>query len=536
MKRLRWVLAVLAMSAFADNYPRQTGVDVQHYVFGIVLSDSTDEITGEAIVEMRFVSDGVTQVVLDLTSVREGKGMTVAAVTCDAGLVRYSHESDRLTLTLPAAPRAGERRRFTIAYHGVARDGLHIGKNKFGERTFFSWNWPVLGRQWLPMIDHPYDKATSEFLITAPARYQVVANGHLEEEIDLGNGWRRTHWKESVPIASWLNNIGVARFAARHFATAAGVPLSTWVFPSDRENGIRTFEEPMRQAIEFFSDYIGPYPYEKLGGVQVSGLSGGMEHASAVFYGERSVTDKPAFSLVAHEVSHQWWGDSVTERDWDDAWLSEGFATYFAALAAEHYEGRDAFVATMKRSRSSILQMQKRTPDIAVVHENLREIQNGRAPVGIVYQKGGWTLHMLRGVIGSDKFRAGIREYYRRYRDANASTDDLRGVMEEAAGEDLSWFFRQWLARAGSPVIAGTWSYNPGTQRISVDLTQMQPGDIYRLPMDIGISTAGSPLRLERIDMNTKIQHFEMPSEKEPVSLELDPHTWVLLEATLVKK
>src|SRR5713101_1253995 len=263
-------LTLTATLALADNYPRQPGVDALHYVFRVVLSDETDEVAGEATVDLRFVQDGVTQAVLDLTSVKDGKGMTITEVMSGGAAVRYTHTADRLALTWTTPPKAGERRQFTIKYHGVAGTGLHIAKNKFGERTLFSWNWPVLARQWLPIIDHPYDKATSEFLVTAPSKYQVVANGLLQEEIDLGDGRRLTHWKESVPIASWLNNIGVAQFATRHFATAAGVPLETWVFHQDRDNGIVTFEEPMRQAIEFFSSFIGPYPYEKLGGVQVT--------------------------------------------------------------------------------------------------------------------------------------------------------------------------------------------------------------------------------------------------------------------------
>ena len=356
-------------------------IDAQHYTFRITLTDASDEVGGEATVDLRFLQSGVTQVVLDLTSLKDGKGMTVAAVSSRGAALKFQHSADRLAITLDSTPAPGERRQFTVKYHGIAGTGLHIAKNKFGDRTFFSWNWPTLARQWLPMIDHPYDKATSEFLVTAPAKYQVVANGLLQEELDLGDGRRMTHWKESVPIASWLNNIGVAQFATRHFGTAAGVPLQTWVFPQDRDNGILTFEEPTRQAIEFFTSHIGPYPYEKLADVQVAGMGGGMEHASAIFFGERSVTNRPAFGLVAHEISHQWFGDSVTEKDWDDAWLSEGFATYFASLASEFYQGRDAFLAAMRRSRTGILGMEKRTPGVAVVHDNLPEIQNGRAPV-----------------------------------------------------------------------------------------------------------------------------------------------------------
>jgi aminopeptidase N len=522
-------------AAFADNYPRQPAIHALHYTFRIALSDADDKVAGEATVDLRFLQAGVTRVVLDLTSLKDGKGMTVASVSCHGTALQFQHSADRLAITLDSAPAPGERREIVVKYGGVAGAGLHIGKNKFGDRTFFSWNWPTLARQWLPMIDHPSDKATSEFLVTAPAKYQVVANGTLQEELDLGEGRRMTHWKQSVPIASWLNNIGVAQFSSRHFATAAGVPLETWVFPQDRENGIVTFEGPTRQAIEFFASHIGPYPYEKLADVQVAGMGGGMEHASAIFFGERSVTNRPAFSLVAHEIAHQWFGDSVTEKDWDDAWLSEGFATYFASLATEFYEGRDAFLGAMRRSRTNVLTMEERTPGVAVVHDNLPEIQDGRAPVPIVYQKGGWTLHMLRGVIGTEKFWAGIREYYRRFRDSNASTEDLRRVMEETSGADLDWFFQQWLYRPGSPVVSGGWKYNSAAKVVEIELAQTQSGAAYRLPLEIAVSVAGAPLAIRRVEFNGKTQKIEIPADKEPSSVELDPNAWVLMDSKFKK-
>ena len=118
-------------------------------------------------------------------------------------------------------------------------------------------------------------------------------------------------------------------------------------------------------------------------------------------YGERSVNGRPGGTLVAHEIAHQWFGDAVTENDWDDVWLSEGFATYFALLFTEHYQGREAFVAGLKRSRDSILTLEKRSPTLAVVHDNLADMR--RVLDQIKYQKGGWTLHMLRGVVGDDE-------------------------------------------------------------------------------------------------------------------------------------
>ena len=306
-------------------------MDAQHYVFRVTLSDDTDEIVGEATAEMLFLRDGEAEFALDLAA-----GMNVSAVTPSA---RFTHDADRLIIRLRTPAKAGERQHFTIRYRGVPKSGLRIGANRYGERTFFSLNWPNLVRQWLPIIDHPYDKATSEFLVTAPSKYTVVANGLLQEVIDLGDDRRITHWKQAVPIASWLNAIGVAQFASRHFGSVKAIPLETWVYHQDLQAGIATFETPTRLAMEFFIDRIGPYPYEKLADVEAAGLGGGTEHASAIFFGERSVTDKPATNLVAHEIAHQWFGNSVTEKDWDDVWLSEGFATYFTLLATEHNEG-----------------------------------------------------------------------------------------------------------------------------------------------------------------------------------------------------
>ncbi len=158
--------------------------------------------------------------------------------------VQWEHEADRLRITLSDAPEQGELRKFTVRYGGIPAAGLKIGPNKYEERTFFSVNWPNKARQWLPMIDHPYDKATSEFIVTAPIHYQVVANGLLQEETDLGDGQRRTHWKQSVPIPSWLNALGVARFSSRHLGSVNGIPLQTWIFHQDREEGIATFDGP----------------------------------------------------------------------------------------------------------------------------------------------------------------------------------------------------------------------------------------------------------------------------------------------------
>jgi aminopeptidase N len=513
--------------ASADTYPRQPGIDIQHYIFRVTLADESDRIAGETTVVVRFVKPGVTELALDLASAANGKGMTVTEVSANGAPAKYTHRDGRLTIALGAPPNAGEHRTYLVKYGGVPAGGLYFVKNKYGERSVFSSNWPDLARQWLPTVDHPYDKATSEFVVTAPARYQVVSNGALEEKIDLGDGRRVTHWRESVPIPVWLDQIGVAQFSSRHFGRAAGIPLETWVFHQDRDAGIAAFDKPTRQAIEFFADRIGPYPYEKLAAVEAAGMGGGMEVASAIFYGEKSVTGSPLSGLVAHETAHQWFGDSVTEKDWDDVWLSEGFATYFTLLASEHYEGRDAFVAGLKRSRDVVFKAEKKLPGVAVVQDKPWQ----GIPNAIVYQKGGWVLHVLRGEIGTEKFWTGIREYYRRYRDGSASTDDFRKVMEEVSGVDLGWFFRQWVYRAGSPVVEGGWRYDPAAKKVVIELAQKQGGEPYRLPLEVRVGRT-----IRRIEMTARGQRFDLAAEEAPSSVELDPNTWMLMDARFARE
>ena len=516
--------ALIASAAGADTYPRQPGVDALHYVFKLALDDGSDAIAGEATARFRIVSAS-TEVFLDLVSASVGKGMTVKDVSVEGQPVAFTHKADRLQIPLPGDRGAGSEVTVTIRYAGVPAEGLRIINNVHGERTMFSENWPNRARHWLPMIDHPYDKATGEFIVTAPSQYQVVSNGLLVEELDLPKGFRRTHWKQSVPIASWLYALGVSRFAVHHYDVVRGIPQQVWVFPQDRDKAYDLFELTGRRAFEFFSDTIGPYPYEKLGHVQAAGLSGGTEHASAIFYGEKGVAGGRA--PVVHEVAHQWWGDAVTEKDWDDVWLSEGFATYFTHLYTEQFEGRDPFVRGLRNDVAVVADAQRNAPDQPVIHRNISDMSG--VLNRLVYQKAGWVLHMLRGIVGTARFHDGIREYYRRYRNLNASTDDFRQVMEQTSGMELSWFFDQWLKRGGMPQLQGSWRYDANAKQVVIDLAQAQSGPAYRLPVEIGITIGKGSARVERIELAQASGRFAIRVDGEPQSVTLDPNTWVLM-------
>ena len=511
----------------ADTYPRQPDVDAIHYTFQLFITDLNEEIAGISTARLRFATNKPREVTLDLVKSTGATGMTVSAVTCDGKPAPFTHDGNRLAITLTQPATAGGEVSCATTYRGIPAAGLRILNNIHGERTVFSENWPDNARHWLPMIDHPYDKATGEFIVTAPAQYQVVANGLLIEETDLPGGFRRTHWKQSVPIASWLYALGVARFTARHYATSKGVAQQVWVFPQDADAGQRVFDFTGRRAFDFFSEQIGPYSYEKLAHVQAAGLGGGTEHATVIFYGEKGVASGNA--PVVHEVAHQWWGNAVTERDWDDVWLSEGFATYFTLLYSEQFDGRDAFVRGLRSSRDRVLQLEKKMPDTPIVHRNLSDMRHVLNQ--FVYQKGAWTLHMLRYTIGTEHFWDGIRDYYRSYQNKNASTDELRLVMERASHQSLGWFFTQWLTRGGVPALKGSWSYDATARHVIVDIAQSQPGEPYRLPLEFGIVVPGAaPPRIERGELNGREGRFSFPAEAEPSEVTLDPNTWLLME------
>jgi aminopeptidase N len=536
MLRLSALLLLLPTLASADTYPRQPGLDVLHYAFRLGLTDVSSDITGETTITVKILRDGLSDLTLDLATMSAGKGMTVQSVRRGGPIdipgpasdaLMFMHADDRLKVILPPLSRAGQELTFTVRYRGTPIAGLEIGQNMHGDRGFFGNNWPNLIRNWLPMIDHPYDKATGEFIVTAPNQYQVVANGLLIEELDLPNNMRLTHWKQSVPIASWLHTMAVARFSSHLAGSIDSIPIQTWVFPQDREAGQQLFEDESRRALLFFSSQIGPYSYEKLANVQATGFTGGTEYASAIFYGEKGVSD--GRGPVVHEIAHQWFGDSVTERDWDDVWLSEGFATYFALLFTEHDEGRDAFVDGLQRSRTQVLELTQQLPDTPVIHRNLSDMT--KVLNNLVYQKGGWVLHMLRNEVGTENFWTAIREYYRRYRNSNASTADLRAVFEQVSGKQLDWFFAQWLNRPGVPKIEGSWRYDAAKKSIEVTVTQSQPAPAFKVALDVGIiSKTGELAKVSRIQVAAKQGLFSFPAEGLPAAVVLDPDTTLLME------
>lgn len=546
INKLKWLTILLLLiglsrAVYADNYPRNYNIDVLHYSFELTLSDNTDEINGNASITILFKKNDIRQVRLDLankTLERNGKGMVVDSITLNGETLHYTHRNDELFIQLPNGSIEGTKLVFVLRYHGIPADGLRIGPTKYGDRSFFSENWPNLARHWLPCVDHPYDKATSEFIVKAPSHYKVISNGLLLEESNIDSATRLTHWKQSVPISCWLYVLGVADFAVQYVGDVYGKSIQTWVYPKDRDAGFYDFAVPTKSVIEFFSDYIGPYVYEKIANIQATS-HGGMETASAIFYTENLVSGKRTDgtrNVIIHELAHQWFGNSVTESTWDDAWLSEGFATFFTLLYREHADGHDDYIKGLLNAKKMIYSYYQKDPYYSIVAD--RSAEKGPVTSAITYQKGAWFLHMLRDSIGNENFHKGIQSYYSHFMNSNATTNDFLHEMEQASGKDLKAFFDQWLYHSENLMIKGNWKYDPAKKQVIVKFDQSQKTNyVFDVPVEIGIYQTGSPVpKISKFRMNSKIAQFAIPVDTRPEKVLFDPRTVLLAMVELSER
>ena len=210
-----------------------------------------------------------------------------------------------------------------------------------------------------------------------------------------------------------------------------------------------------------------------------------MENAGAIFYAEDLFKPgSPTEALIAHETAHQWFGDAVTEREWPHVWLSEGFATYFAALWTEHAHGDSAFRQDLANMRAKVLKSLM-TLEKPVIDEELRDV--ARVLNTNVYEKAGFTLHMLRREIGDSAFFRGIRTYYAAHRHSNALTADLQRAFEKTAGRSLEWFFAQWLRRPGMADFNATWHWDSARNRVVVSVIQGHQFAPYKLSLAVDV-------------------------------------------------
>jgi aminopeptidase N len=505
------------------------GIDVRSYDLALALPVGGNVISGTATLAVRRAL-AVDTLVLDLV------GLTVDGVRVDGARTTFRRTPAEIHIPLP--PGTMRSFRVEVTYHGAVEDGLIVRTDSAGRWTGFGDNWPNRARFWIPSVDHPSDKATVTWSVTAPAGRTVVANGVLVDRTRFADGRARTRWREPHPIAVYLMVIAAAPLVEYSLGeTACGlvvdkacVPQSVYTAPEQRVMLPGAFAQA-GEIVRYFSSLVGPFPYEKLAHLQSATRFGGMENATAIFYADEAFrTGRMSETLIAHETAHQWFGDAVTEREWSHLWLSEGFATYFSALFTRHAHGDSAFQVTMSGIRSQVLGDTAVVPTHAVIdtaERDLLALLNTNS-----YQKGGFILHMLRGQVGDSAFFAALRAYYTAYRDGTALTDDLRVAMERSSGQKLDWFFDQWLRRPGFPELDVTWSSDPSSQQVMLDIVQGSRFGAFRFPLTVEVQDHRGAMRRETVlvpaESHVRIALPPGAHPISPLSLVVDPDVELL--------
>jgi aminopeptidase N len=501
------------------HWPPDLQVRTLHTRLDIRVDPRAQTLEGVATHRLVAVAPSVRRVALDLCE------LTVDSVRSGKETLAYHHEGGVLDISFPRALRSGREVEISIAYRGSPRTGLNFtGPDQaYPERPYQAWSQGQhdFARYWFPCHDAPNNKQSTEMVVTVPEGFTAISNGRLVGSTVRG-GWRRWHWSEVVPHASYLVTLVVGVFDSWE-GEVDGTPLHYYVPPGRLADGHRCFDETPAM-VRVIADLAGtPYPFEKYASVVVQDFTwGGMENTSATTFNERILTDERAVldheyaGLVSHELAHQWFGDLVTCRDWSHGWLNEGFATFAWPYYAERAYGVDESERLYWQHAQNVIGAESagRRPTVSNRYNEAVELFDSR-----IYDKGAWVLRMLRGMLGDDTFFAAVHEYVRRHAGGLAVTDDFIRAVEDTSGRSLGWFFDQWVFGAGIPRFEVRHSWD-GDRHVSVlDVRQVQLRDeltrVFRAPLTVEFGLRGRTVR-ESIEVGTDAEQsfaFSLPSE-----------------------
>ncbi|HLA11184.1 MAG TPA: M1 family metallopeptidase [Pyrinomonadaceae bacterium] len=535
-----WLTVVLALTtsqSFAARQERK--IDSWrplHYSVFITLGEGLKEIRKATTeVTVTTVKPNVRSIDLDFGS------LSIDSVRVNNRAARFTRKGERLIVHLPKTTGCGARLVIAVNYHGKPQDGLMLMSDKDGKPSAVGDNWPNRVHHWIPTLDHPSAKASVSFTITAPSENVVVANGKLQTVGSSSSMTRTWRYNEVAPIPPYCMIFAAGQFAKLNPPAPSEVPLEYYVPFSDQSHAIKGFASA-GPSLRFFSQTVAPYPYEKLALIVGNTQFGGMENSSAIVFASTLFNPQPnaplsqtfgipsgIVELVAHEVAHQWFGDSVSGATWADLWLSEGFATYFAGVFVQQTDGEAAFREYMKEAATSVLQYerQRRAPLHDRETEDLFKLLNPNN-----YQKGAWVLHMLRAQLGDDVFFRGIRNFYEAHKGSIATSEDLRVSLEKASETDLREFFARWVYSTGHPSYEFSWRWDSVRKSLIVELNQIQPESGFPNSVPVHVVTErGNQIIL--LKPTTKKHITQHSVELEPTSVELDPENTVLKRVIL---
>ncbi len=429
------------------------GYDAQHYTLDLAVDMENNIIAGTVTMEARAAED-LSSFNLDFG------GFTISEITVNGTPAQeFARDEGELTIVPVTVIPSGEAFAAAVTYSGTPRQDLEIdgddyslGWQHYGDGVFVASE-PAGASLWFPVNDHPLDKATYSFRITVPKPFNVATNGLQQGKLDGGDTITYL-WEANAPMASYLVALNIADFMTQSELGPDGVIIRNY-FPRDiARQATRTFSQT-DEMIEYFSTIFGPYPFDTYGvAVADIPLSFALETQTLSLFG-REITSPNSWrstggpqGVIAHELAHQWFGNSVSLERWQDIWLNEGFATYASLLWLEYSSGATA----LDRAVRSVYEI------FGDSSSRVNSPLPGRPPPDnlfnvSVYERGALTLHALRLHVGDAVFFNILRTYTDRFYHSNATTADFIAVVEEISSQALDGFFNDWLFSVDIPPI-----------------------------------------------------------------------------------
>jgi len=519
---------------FPDGAVR-SDFDVTFYHLDIDIAAVNPHIQGRVLCRFESAVDSLRHITLDLHH-----ALAVDSVTGNAG--SYEQAGDSVRIALDRAYGTGQPAEVTVHYGGVpvlagGYKGLRYGIHGANERIIASLSTPFLAHTWWPCKDGPGDKADSVWLdITIPdttmAGYPLVAVSNGDFTCITHGGEKNTyHWRHRYPIVPYYVMVAISNYRVFQEVYTGpqdeSFPLIYHVFDEHLEDAQAGVEQ-LPEAMTLFSEYFGAYPFaEERYGMTQLGFYGGIENQTNTIIGQMS----PDWLWVAvHELSHQWFGDLITCQSWHHGWLNEGFATYCEALWEEHTGGQQAYInhlRSVKYYQGGTLYLQDDTDPFNIF-------------ISIIYDKGAWVLHMLRGVLGDELFFQCLSEYAGdpglRY--GHATTEDFRAVCEAVSGRDLEFFFDQWVYDERYPAYEYSYRQDDGTLTTSVTLRQVQSDygwrEVFEMPIQLRFYFTSGKDSTITVWMADREFHGQYDLPEPLAGMLVDPDDWVLKTAGLV--
>ncbi|HXX70088.1 MAG TPA: HEAT repeat domain-containing protein [Polyangiaceae bacterium] len=521
------------------HYERARPFAIDHLALDIALDVPAKSIRAAATLDVRRVDRSADELSLDAI------GFDVRSVSIDDRSVSWRYDGRSLVVAWEAGCDGG---RVVVAYRAIPRRGLYFLEpdESYPDRPRQVWSQcqEEDARHWVPCHDSPHLKMTTELTVQVPAGWYALSNGALVSSLKPEGGDWTYHWKMDQPHASYLLMLAAGEFAVvPGEVTVAGrsIPLA-YLVPGGRAGDVERSFGRTPDMIRHFSEVTGvPYPWNKYAQVVVADfIFGGMENTTAttmyehVLLDERASLDVGSDDLVSHELAHQWFGDYVTCRTWYEAWLNEGFATFFEHVWREKHLGKEEYEYGLKVDLDAYL---------LEAHGRYRRpivCQDYDAPLDLfdrhLYEKGGLVLHALRIELGDEPFWRGVHAYLTANANGVVETRDLQRALEGVSGQSLGRFFEQWLYKAGHPEIEIELAWDRGILSIGTKQTQSTSDGVpacFDLVIDLDVfDRTGRPAR-RSVRVMERQQSFALPVSERPSFVVIDPEARIVGEARL---